>query len=193
MVGQLDEAVKVSMEGTVKKVLIILIIMVIPGAGYAAGYVLGSYGSGGTVGEISYGMEMGGIFLSELHPRGGAFSFGLGVSVADTDDGMPGLPLLPGGGTLLYLKEYDDGNEQSVYAIGGMEFVTAFFGVAGIGYASQDVMQYGLSSSGWYMLESSTEHEPAYMVGVRYIRQWLGLGLGYDSRRGIVAHAGIGF
>lgn len=66
-----------------------MVFLLFPVMSHGAGYVLATYGSGGEVEGPSYGIEMGGIFLSPYHPAGGAFSVGLGISVADTDEDPP--------------------------------------------------------------------------------------------------------
>lgn len=156
-----------------------LVLLVLPAISHGAGYVLATYGSGGEVDGPSYGLEMGGIFLSPYHPQGGALSLGLGISVADTDEDPPAIPT----------RTYNDGNEQEVYASFGAEITPAFFGVAGIGHASQDIVKPGTASD----REKDTDSNVTYMLGVRYAMQWFNIGVGYHSRRGVMAGLGVAF
>ncbi|HPI91655.1 MAG TPA: hypothetical protein PLT09_00170 [Deltaproteobacteria bacterium] len=156
-----------------------LVLLFIPLVSHGAGYVLADYGSGGEVDGPSYGLEMGGIFLSPYHPNGGAFSVGLGISIADTDENPPASPT----------RKYNDGNEQEVHATLGAEITPAFFGVAGIGYASQDVVKPGTVSE----KDSDTENHVSWMLGMRYVVEWFNLGVGYHSRRGVMAGFGVAF
>jgi hypothetical protein len=54
-----------------------LMIVFIPAICQAEGYVIVNYGIGGEIDEPSLGLEIGGIFLSYLHPTGGALSLGI--------------------------------------------------------------------------------------------------------------------
>lgn len=158
-----------------------LVFMVLPLISHSAGYVLATYGNGGEVSNPSYGMELGGIFLSPYHPRGGAFSLGIGASIADTEEDQPSIS----SGDL----KANDGNEQEIYASFGAEIVPAFFGVVGLGYSTQKINS--INSSG----NTGTENDNnfAWMIGMRYAVQWIDMSLGYDNRRGIVAGIGLAF
>ncbi len=159
-----------------KRTIIASVLLVLaPPALHAAGYVFATYGNGGDVSEPSYGVEIGGIFLSRYHPTGGAFSAGIGVSVADTDEDPPASPE----------RKYSDGSEQEVYVSLGAEIVPALFGVAGIGYSSQDVVKPGD--------HEDTEHHVTGMIGVRYVVKWFDIGIGYQNRRGVMAGIGVAF
>ncbi|HOM28009.1 MAG TPA: hypothetical protein PLS81_00945, partial [Deltaproteobacteria bacterium] len=127
------------------------LVVLAPTAADAAGYVFATYGNGGDVGEPSYGIELGAVFLSPYHPTGGAFSVGVGVSIADTDEDPPASPE----------KKYNDGSEQEVFASVGAELSPAFFGVAGLGYSTQDVVKPYDSSD--------TENHATGMLGVRCV------------------------
>lgn len=168
-------------------------MVLFPVAGMAGGYALVNYGIGGEVDEPSLGIELGGIFLSYLHPTGGALSFGLGVSVADTDEDPPSG--LRDQGTRVYdpLVEYNDGNEQEISMTFGAEMIPSLFAVAGVGYASQDTVLIGTSGDQSYEVKSDTDRNVSWMLGMRYIIQGLNIGLGYHSRRGIMAGAGVAF
>ncbi len=160
----------------------------------ANGYIIANYGiGGGDVDEPSLGIEMGGIFLSNLHPTGGAFSFGLGVSVADTDDDPPSGIQPTSGLTYDPLIEYNDGNEQEIDLTFGTEMIPSLFAVAGIGYAGQDTVRIGTNGEQNYEVDSDTERNVAWMLGTRYVIQGLNVGIGYHSRRGIMAGIGIAF
>jgi hypothetical protein len=160
----------------------------------AEGYVMVNYGTGGEVDEPSLGVEIGGIFLSPLHPAGGAVSFGLGVSVADTDESMPSTTLPPSPAPDYdLLARYNDGNEQEVYMSFGAELVPALFAVAGVGYASWDTVLVGRSGEQYYEVDTKGENEVSWSLGMRYIVQGLNVGLGYHSRRGILAGVGVAF
>jgi hypothetical protein len=101
------------------------VVILVPSVSEGAGYVALNYGTGGEVDESSYGIELGGIFLSSYHPRGGAFSVGLGVSLADTDEDPPATPT----------REYNDGNEQEVSLVLGADHPA--FSVWLVGYATR--------------------------------------------------------
>jgi hypothetical protein len=178
-----------------KRLLPILTVFAVlfPAICFASGYVLVNYGVGGKIDEPSLGLELGGIFLSDLHPTGGALSLGLGVSVADTDENPPsGLQPLT---TQAYdfLKKYNDGNEQEVDVTFGAEMIPAFFAVGGIGYASQDTKTIGTLDSKAYEVSTDTDKNATWMLGARYVIEGLNIGLGFHSRRGIMASVGIAF
>ncbi|HOS96490.1 MAG TPA: hypothetical protein PLR71_08690 [Deltaproteobacteria bacterium] len=156
-----------------------LLVILVPSVSEGAGYVALNYGTGGEVDESSYGIELGGIFLSSHHPRGGAFSVGLGVSIADTDEDPPANPT----------RKYNDGNEQEVSLVLGAEITPAFFGVAGVGYASQDIVKPGIDPGG----DSDTDRNASWMLGARYVVEWFNIGVGYHSRRGVMAGIGVAF
>ena len=161
-----------------KIILITLVMAALPVVSHAAGYVLANYGDGGKVHASSYGLELGGIFLSPYHPNGGAFSLGMGASIAQTDENPPSNT----SGTW----KYYDGNEQEICATFGAEIVPAFFGVVGIGYAAQDVRKLGHTSD-------TTDNNVTWMLGMRYVIQYMNIGLGYDYRRGVTASLGVAF
>ncbi|HQJ10130.1 MAG TPA: hypothetical protein PLF54_14070, partial [Deltaproteobacteria bacterium] len=115
-----------------------LIAVFFPAVCLASGYVLVNYGIGGKVDEPSLGVELGGIFLSDLHPTGGALSLGLGVSIADTDENPPST-----GEPFNTRTKFNDGNEQEIDVTFGAEMIPSFFAVAGVGYASQDTVTIG--------------------------------------------------
>ncbi len=171
-----------------------VLLVLVPTLCRAEGYVMVNYGIGGDIDEPSLGVEMGGIFLSRLHPEGGAVSFGLGVSIADTDEDIPSavLPPVPAPAYDL-LAEYNDGNEQEVYVSLGAEMVPALFAVGGLGYASQDTVRVGRSGGQFYEVDTESDHNVSWMLGMRYIIQGLNVGLGYHSRRGILAGVGVAF
>ncbi len=172
----------------------VLLALLIPGLAHAEGYVLVNYGVAGEIDEPSLGIEMGGIFLSYLHPTGGALSLGIGVSVGDTDEDPPSVPLPPSAGTVYdAFLDYNDGNEQEVNIDFGAELAPSFFGVAGLGYASQNTSTIGFSGDNYYEVATNKETYVTWMLGMRYIIEGLDIGLGYHSRRGIMACAGIAF
>jgi hypothetical protein len=159
-----------------KIILITLVMTVLPVISHAAGYVLANYGDGGKVHASSYGLELGGIFLSPYHPNGGAFSVGIGASIAQTDENAPADQS----------TQFNDGNEQEICATFGAEIVPAFFGVAGVGFATQDVRKPDST-------KSSTDNNVTWMLGMRYVVKSFNIGLGYDYRRGITANLGVAF
>lgn len=162
-----------------KKIILgTLLITLLPLISHGAGYVLGNFGIGGKVHDPSYGLEMGGIFLSPYHPNGGAFSIGLGASIAQTDENPPSDPQ----------RKYNDGTEQEIYGTFGAEIVPAFFGVAGVGYASQEVVKPGPSGR-----DSETETNVALILGMRYVVSGFNMGVGFDTRRGVTASLGVAF
>lgn len=178
-----------------KRLLAIMVVFLVflPSICAANGYILANYGIGGEVEEPSLGLELGGIFLSNLHPTGGALSFGLGVSVADTDENPPSGIQPASGLTYNPLVEYNDGREQEIDVTFGAEMVPAFFAVGGIGYASQNTVVIGTAGGQNYEVDSDTERNIAWMLGARYAIQGLNVGLGFHSRRGIMASVGIAF
>jgi hypothetical protein len=160
-----------------KKIILGMLLVLLPVISYGAGYVIADYAVGGRIDAPSLGLEMGAIFLSPYHPNGGAFSLGLGISLADTDENPPSFSDHP--------RKYNDGNEQEIYASFGAEIVPAFFGVAGVGYATQDVVKPGGSSQ--------TDNNVSLMLGMRYILEGIDIGLGFHSRRGVMASLGVAF
>jgi len=169
-----------------------VLLVLVPTLCSAEGYVMVNYGIGGDIDEPSLGVEMGGIFLSRLHPEGGAVSFGLGVSVADTDEDIPATVFSPPAGFDQFI-EYNDGNEQEVYVSIGAEMIPALFAVGGIGYSSQDTVLIGRSGDQFFDVDSESDNNVTWMLGMRYIIQGLNVGLGYHSRRGILAGVGVAF
>ena len=165
-----------------KKMMLVLgFIFCFPMISYGAGYVLANYADGGDIHESSYGIELGAIFLSDLHPNGGAVSIGVGVSLADTDESPPSSRYSTG--------EYNDGNEQEIDLVLGAEIVPAFFGVVGVGYSSQDVIKPSLISND----NEDTETNTPWLAGVRYAVESFNMGVGYNSRRGIMVSLGLAF
>jgi hypothetical protein len=178
-----------------KRLLPILAVftLLLPAVCSASGYVLANYVIGGEIDEPSLGVEIGGIFLSDLHPTGGALSFGLGVSVADTDEDPPSAAHPLPAQTYDYLKKYNEGYEQEIDITFGAEMIPAFFAVGGVGYASQDTTTIGVSGSQPYEVETDTDRNVTWMLGARYVIEGLNIGLGFHSRRGIMASVGIAF
>ena len=177
-----------------KFILGALMVVFIPAVCQAEGYVIVNYGIGGEIDEPSLGVEMGGIFLSYLHPTGGALSLGIGISAGDTDEDSPSA-LSPPSPAPAYdaLRDYNDGNEQEVYISFGAEMIPSFFGVAGLGYASQNTVTIGTSGVQNYEIGSDKDKFVTWMLGMRYIVEGVNVGLGYHSRRGILASLGIAF
>jgi hypothetical protein len=161
-----------------KIILITLAMMVLPVISHGAGYILANYGDGGKVHASSYGLELGGIFLSPYHPHGGAFSLGIGASIANTDENQ----------SSSFTGKFKDGNEQEIYASFGAEIVPAFFGVVGVGYASQDTKTNNGNGT-----SSGTDNFGTWMLGMRYVVKSFDIGLGYDYRRGVTATLGVAF
>ncbi len=161
-----------------------LLVAFFPMVSHGAGYIFANYGNGGEANEQSYGLEIGGIFLSPYHPTGGAFSIGIGASVAETDEDPPSYS----SGSL----KYNDGNEQEIYAAFGAEIVPSFFGVIGLGCSVQSVKSYG-SSGNTYVSKTDNETNFAGMIGMRYVIKGMAMGLGYDYRRGVIAGLGVAF
>jgi hypothetical protein len=164
-----------------KRFFLITLMVFLPMISHGAGYVIADYASGGEIDAQSIGLEMGAIFLSPYHPNGGAFSLGLGISIADTDENPPSFSNHQG--------KINDGNEQEVYASFGAEIVPAFFGVAGVGYATQDVVKFDTSQE----RSSETDNNISWMLCMRYVLEGLNMGLGYHSRRGVMASLGVAF
>ncbi|HHO76203.1 MAG TPA: hypothetical protein ENN05_07210 [Deltaproteobacteria bacterium] len=174
--------------------LVIILAVLIPAMVHAEGYVVVNYGIAGEIDEPSLGIEMGGIFLSYLHPAGGALSLGIGVSVGDTDEDPPSAFLPPSAATVYdTFRDYNDGNEQEVNMVFGAELSPSFFAVAGLGYASQNTTTIGFSGTQYYEVDTGKDINATWMVGMRYIIEGLNMGLGYHSRRGILASLGIAF
>lgn len=167
-----------------KIILWTLLITILPLISHGAGYVLATYGNGGKVNDSSYGLEMGGIFLSPYHPNGGAFSLGIGASIAQTDEDAPS--------DTSGNWKFNDGNEQEIYAAFGAEIVPAFFGVVGLGYAVQNIKS-ASSSGNTSTSGSENDNNFAWMVGMRYVVKGINMGLGYDYRRGVIAGIGVAF
>jgi len=165
-----------------------LFALLFPAICFASGYVLVNYGIGGKIDEPSLGVELGGIFLSDLHPTGGALSLGLGVSVADTDENPPST-----GEPFNSYAKYDDGNEQEIDVTFGAEMIPSFFAVAGVGYSSQDTVTIGSTDSQAVEAGSDTDRNATWMLGARYVIKGLNIGLGFHSRRGVMASVGIAF
>ena len=161
--------------------LFIGMLCLIPGLSYGAGYVIGTYGFGGSMDDISWGAELGGVFLSDLHPTGGALSGGFGFSVGETEDDVPSTHPTP--------KKYDDGNEYEGYVTCGAELAPGFFGTVGLGYATQKVVTIAHAGE----IDSETEKYVTGMIGLRYVMQGFSAGIGFHTRRGIVVSAGIAF
>lgn len=178
-----------------KKFLIAVIMVVfVPAVCLAEGYVLVNYGIGGEIDEPSLGVEMGGIFLSYLHPTGGALSLGIGISVGDTDEDPPSASIPPAPAPAYdSIHEFNDGNEQEVYLSFGAEMVPSFFGVAALGYANQNTTTIGVSGGDSYEIDTDKDRNVTWMLGMRYVIEGLNMGLGFHSRRGILASLGIAF
>jgi len=171
-----------------------LLFLIIPSIGYADGYVVVNYGLGGSISEPSLGVELGGLFLSDLHPNRGAISFGIAASAADTDEDPPSaLPQPVSPPAYSSLTEYKDGYEQEIGFVLGAELTTSLFGVIGIGYSTQDTVRIGTDSGQYYKVDEDTDNHATAMIGLRYVVRGLNLGLGIHSRRGIMASAGIAF
>ena len=179
-----------------KFIIVACMVVFIPAVCQAEGYVIVNYGIGGEIDEPSLGVEIGGIFLSYLHPAGGPLSLGIGVSVGDTDEDPPSASSPPAPAPApAYdaIRDFNDGNEQEVYVSFGAELVPSFFGVAGLGYASQNTTTIGTSGGQNYETGTDTDKNVTWMLGMRYIIEGINVGLGYHSRRGILASLGIAF
>jgi hypothetical protein len=164
-----------------KRFFLITLMIFLPMISHGAGYVIADYATGGRIDAQSLGLEMGAIFLSPYHPNGGAFSVGLGVSIADTDENPPSFSD--------HQMKFNDGNEQEVYASFGAEIVPAFFGVAGVGYATQSIVKFDTLGD----RHSETDNNISWMLGMRYILEAIDIGLGVHSRRGVMASLGVAF
>ena len=161
-----------------KKIILGMLLVFLPVICQGAGYIIADYAVGGRIDGPSLGLEMGAIFLSPYHPNGGAFSVGLGASIADTDEDVSDHP-----------GKFNDGNEQEIYASFGAEIVPALFGVAGVGYAAQDVVKVDTEGG----RHSETDNNISFMFGMRYILEGIDIGLGFHSRRGVMASLGVAF
>jgi len=161
--------------------LLIGILCLVPGLTYGSGYVIGTYGFGGSMDDLSWGAEMGGVFLSDMHPTGGALSAGIGFSVGETEDDVPSTYPNP--------KKFDDGKEYEGYVDCGAEFIPGFFGTVGLGYSTQKVVTIARAGE----IDSETEEHVTGMIGLRYVMQGFSAGIGFHTRRGIVVNAGIAF
>jgi hypothetical protein len=162
-------------------VLFIGIACLVPGLCHASGYLIGTYGFGGAMDDPSWGAELGGVFLSDMHPTGGSLSAGIGFSVGETKDDVPSSHPTP--------KKYDDGNEYEGYINLGAEFIPGLFGTAGLGYATQKVVTVDRAGE----IDSKTEKRVTGMIGLRYLIQGFSAGIGFHTRRGIVVNAGLAF
>ncbi len=131
--------------------------------------------------DPSWGAELGGVFLTDMHPTGGALSAGVGFSVGETDDDAPSTYPSP--------KKFDDGNEYEGYVNCGAEFIPGFFGTIGLGYATQKVVTIARAGE----IDSETKEHVTGMIGLRYVMQGFSAGIGFHTRRGIVVNAGIAF
>jgi hypothetical protein len=164
-----------------KEILIVCIALLVPGLAYGGGYVIGTYGFGGAMDAPSWGAEMGGVFLSDLHPTGGALSAGVGFSVGLTGDSIPATSPSP--------KKFNDGNEYEGYANVGAELAPSLFGTLGIGYASQKRVTMAPQGE----INSDTDTHVTGMVGLRYVIQGINAGIGFHTQRGIMLNLGVAF
>ena len=174
---------------------LVVAMLIFPWVCHGAGYVSVNYALGGKIDGPSLGIEMGGVFLSYLHPQDGALSVGIGISAADTDDDPPSA-LIPPVQQPNYtaLREYNDGYEQEVSLILGAEVIPALFAVLGVGYASQDTVLIGTTAdTQHYKVDTETDTNMSLMLGMRYVLQGLNMGLGFHTRRGIMVSLGIAF
>ena len=80
-----------------------------------------------------------------------------------------------------------------MYVSIGAEMIPALFAVGGIGYSSQDTVLIGRSGDQFFEVDSESDNNVTWMLGMRYIIQGLNVGLGYHSRRGILAGVGVAF
>ncbi|MDT8271910.1 MAG: hypothetical protein RRA35_01835 [Desulfomonilia bacterium] len=176
-------------------VTLVVAMLVLPWVCHGAGYVCVNYALGGKIDGPSLGIEMGGVFLSDLHPQDGALSVGIGISVADTDDDPPSADTPPvQQPTYSAQKEYNDGYEQEVSLVLGAELIPAFFAVLGVGYASQDTVLVGTTAGNQhYKLDTETDTNVSLMLGMRYVLRGLNMGLGFHTRRGVMVSLGIAF
>lgn len=176
-----------------KTILIVWVVLAFPVSSHAAGYLIGTYGFGGAMDGMSWGAELGGVFLSEYHPTGDAFSAGVGFSVGQTEDSIPTTSDLPLPAPAEGSKKYNDGNEYEGYLNLGAELVPALFGTVGVGYASQKVVRVARLGDVNYETDSETETHITGMLGVRYVREGFSAGIGFHSRRGVMLSLGVAF
>lgn len=176
-----------------KLILIVCVALVFPGMAHAAGYIIGTYGFGGAMDGMSWGAELGGVFLSEYHPTGDAFSAGVGFSVGETEDDIPSTSNLPLPGPAEGSKKYNDGKEYEGYINLGAELIPALFGTVGVGYSSQKVVRVASLAGVNYETDSETETHITGMLGVRYVMQGFSAGIGFHSRRGVMLNLGVAF
>jgi hypothetical protein len=111
--------------------------------------------------------------------------------VGDTDEDPPSAPATSA--PLTNLRKYNDGNEYEITATFGAELIPALFAVGGIGYATQDTVTIGSSGADLYERDSDTDKNTTWMLGMRYVIEGLNIGLGFHTRRGIMAGVGIAF
>lgn len=176
-----------------KMALIIGVALMIPGISFAAGYVIGTYGFGGSMDDLSWGAEIGAVFLSDLHPTGDALSIGVGFSVGETDDSAPSTSDLSLSGSADAVKDYDDGNEYEGYLSCGAELIPSLFGTLGVGYSRQKVLTVARQGNEYYETDSDTEYHVTGMLGLRYVMQGFSAGIGFHSRRGVMLNLGLAF
>jgi len=183
--------------------ILILLTLAVPGMSYAGAYMLGNFGFGApsdttSSGNWSAGAEFGGIFLSSLHPTGGALSAGAGfaVSVPKSSNKVPSynskLSVNPG----LPATDYYDGNEYEVNACVGAELAPSFFLNLGGGYAwwnEETVTDPDPVFGTRYLVDTSSKNSVTGMIGLRYAIQGFMMGLGYHTRRGVVVSLGVAF
>ncbi|MBN2298080.1 MAG: hypothetical protein JXM72_05775, partial [Deltaproteobacteria bacterium] len=111
-----------------------------------------------------------------------------------TDEDPPSANLPPIAGTTYdTFRDYNDGNEQEVNIDFGSELAPSFFGVVGLGYASQNTTTIGFTGDNYYEVATDKDTNVTWMLGMRYIIEGMDIGLGYHSRRGIMAGLGIAF
>jgi hypothetical protein len=183
--------------------MLILLTFAVPGMSYAGAYMLGNFGFGApsdttSSGNWSAGAEFGGIFLSSLHPTGGALSAGAGfaVSVPKSSNKVPSyngkLPASMSG--LVPTNDYYDGNEYEINACVGAELAPSFFLNLGAGYAwwNEDTVSDPILGTR-YLVDSSSKNSVTGMIGLRYAIQGFMMGLGYHTRRGVVVSLGVAF
>jgi hypothetical protein len=176
-----------------KTVLMVCMLLLLPGLSHAAGYVIGTYGFGGKMDGSSWGVELGGVFLSDLHPNGDALSAGIGFSVGNTDDNPPSASVPPTGVSPDQIKKYNDGNEYEGYVNFGAELMPSLFGSIGIGYSTQKVLSIGQSGGAYYETRDETEKYVTGMIGLRYVIEGFSMGIGFHTRRGVMLNLGVAF
>lgn len=176
-----------------KIVLIVGVALMVPGMSFAAGYVIGTYGFGGSMDDISWGAEIGAVFLSDLHPTGDALSIGVGFSVGETDESIPSTSDLVLSGPADAVKDYNDGNEYEGYVSCGAELIPSIFGTLGVGYSRQKVMTVARQGDVYYETDSDTEYHVTGMLWMRYVREGFSAGIGFHSRRGVMLGLGLAF